>query len=132
MSDAQRYSPEKQKQPKVTKKTLELTATQLEALKQKIKVMKLQRELNRPSENHSRVENNSTKPRTNAKHKLPDEIKLRKALQREMKKLEDLEVKNPDITKGLEEKLSKHPAREYYPQGRSRSGAQVHMKLQQR
>ena len=91
--------------------------------------MKLQRELNRPTENHSRLENSSTQSRTHAKHKLPDEIKLRKALQREMKKLEDMEVKNPDITKGLQEKLSQHPAREYYPQGRSRSGAQIHKKL---
>lgn len=50
------------------------------------------------------------------KHNLADEIKLKKALHSEMKKLEDMETKNPEISKTLQEKLNNHPAREYYPE----------------
>jgi len=39
----------------------------------------------------------------------------------EMKKLEEMEQKNPEISKGLQEKLKNHPAREYYPEGKPRS-----------
>ena len=43
----------------------------------------------------------------------------------EVKKLEEMEQKNPEISKGLQEKLNNHPAREYYPEGKPRSITQI-------
>jgi len=89
MQDGKRHSPQKQIQAPVKVKTMDLTTNQKETLKQKIKVLKLQRELNRPVDNLQRTEQGQTyKPiRISAKHNLPDEKKLRNALSVEMRKL---------------------------------------------
>lgn len=41
MADGKRHSPQKQVQPKITVKTMDLSENQKETLKQKIKVLKL-------------------------------------------------------------------------------------------
>lgn len=51
MKDAKRHSPEKQIQPKVATKTVDLSGIEKEAIRLRIKVMKIERELNRPKAN---------------------------------------------------------------------------------
>ena len=57
-----------------------LASLEKEVFKTKVQIIKLQRELDRPIENLKRVDHANLPPRHLEKHKLPDEIKLKKAI----------------------------------------------------
>jgi hypothetical protein len=68
-----------------------LILAEKEMMKQRVKVIKLMRELNRPIENFKRMDPSLIPARHSIQHKLPDEIKLKKALKIEKRRLNDCE-----------------------------------------
>jgi hypothetical protein len=57
-----------------------LSSLEKQVLKTRVKIIKLHRELNRPKENLKKVDLVNLPPRHLEKHKLPDEIKLKKEI----------------------------------------------------
>lgn len=107
MRDAKRHSPEKQIQPKINVKTVELTEIEKEAIRLRIKAMKIERELNRPQVNMDKTEQAYRPIRdTFQKLKLPDEKKLKKALAKALQELEQFEGRHPVEIRALEEKMA--------------------------
>ena len=106
MKDAKRHSPEKQIQSKVVNKTVDLTNIEKEAIKLRIKVMKIERELNRPKVNSEKTEQAYRPIRdTFQKLKLPEEKKLKKALAQAIKDLEEYEDRHSAEIRALDEKM---------------------------
>ena len=68
--------------------TLRIHQTNKECLKQKVKVLKLHRELDRPTQILKFIDVLSRQPRALEKHKLADEIKLKYLIKSETVKLD--------------------------------------------
>ena len=106
MRDAKKHSPEKQIQSKIHVKTIELSDVEKEAIRLKIKVMKIQRALNRPLLNQLKADQARRPIRdTFQKLKLPEEKKLKRDLVKAMKELEEFEQNHEVEMRELDERM---------------------------
>lgn len=88
-------------------KTVDLSDIEKEAIRLRIKIIKIERELNRPHVNVSKTEQSYRPIRdTFQKLKLPDEKRLKKALAKSLKDLQEFESKHPVEIRALEDKMS--------------------------
>ena len=88
-------------------KTVDLSDIEKEAIRLRIKAMKIERELNRPQVNMDKTEQAYRPIRdTFQKLKLPDEKKLKKTLVKVLRELEQFEARHPVEIKALEEKMA--------------------------